>query len=354
MPSRISRREFLKLGGLALAGAAFGPGFPEDQYDYPLGVVGRVAYESISVFDAPRIDAATVGYRFRDELLNIYKTVTPGTGPAYNPVWHRVWGGWVHSAFVQAVRPRYNTPLETIRAGGQLCELSVPFIQPYEFSAGGGWLPKEDFLLYFGSTHWVTQVLEGPDGYAWYEITDELSDTFKYYVPASHLRPVADEELTPISPDVPAGEKRIEVSLEFQRLTAYEGDQIVLRTSISSGIPNSPQASGLPTETPTGTFNIYSKLPSKHMGTSRLTDTLTDRALPGVPWTCFFAAGGYALHGAYWHNNFGIPMSRGCINLRNSDAKWLFRWITPAWSAEGVASSADWEARGFGTQVIVS
>ncbi|NIV94533.1 L,D-transpeptidase family protein, partial [candidate division KSB1 bacterium] len=43
----------------------------------------------------------------------------------------------------------------------------------------------------------------------------------------------------------------------------------------------------------------------------------------------FFVETGVALHGTYWHNNFGWPMSRGCVNLRTEDAKWLFRWTVP-------------------------
>jgi lipoprotein-anchoring transpeptidase ErfK/SrfK len=208
--------------------------------------------------------------------------------------------------------------------------------------------------LYYESTHWVTGITDGPDGDAWYQITDELWDGFRYYVPAPHLRIIPDDELTAISPDVPPGEKRIEVSLDSQSLSAFEGAQMVFRTQVSTGIPSSTPAGGLPTKTPVGQHNVLSKLPSKHMGAGRLTDTLGDRALPGVPYTMFFAEGGYALHGAYWHNNFGWPMSRGCINLRNSDAKWLFRWVTPAWQPGAVASSADWEVRGLGTRVLVT
>ena len=145
---------------------------------------------------------------------------------------------------------------------------------------------------------------------------------------------------------MPAGEKRIEVSLANQQLTAYEGDQIVLRTAVSTGVASSG-AGGLPTETPTGSFNISSKLPAKYMGDNRLTDNLGDRFLTGVPWTMFFAEGGYAIHGAYWHSNFGAPMSKGCINLRPADAQWLYRWVTPT------AQPDEWDARGFGTRVIV-
>ena len=47
--------------------------------------------------------------------------------------------------------------------------------------------------------------------------------------------------------------------------------------------------------------------------------------LPNVPWTMYFR-GGYAIHGVYWHTNFGTPMSHGCINMKKSDARWLYRW----------------------------
>ena len=67
----------------------------------------------------------------------------------------------------------------------------------------------------------------------------------------------------------------------------------------------------------------------------------------------FFAEGGYALHGAYWHSNFGAPMSRGCVNLSNQDSHWLFRWTTPVWRPEDVVDQGGWEARGRGTRVDV-
>jgi lipoprotein-anchoring transpeptidase ErfK/SrfK len=51
--------------------------------------------------------------------------------------------------------------------------------------------------------------------------------------------------------------------------------------------------------------------------------------LPGVPWTSYFTEDGQAFHGTYWHQNFGTPMSHGCVNMRTSEALWLFRWATP-------------------------
>lgn len=344
----LSRREFLKLCGLSLGTLAFNPLFPRDEREYAIGVIGRVTHD-ISVFDEPKLEAETVGYRSRDDLLNIYYQVTPLTGPAYNPVWYRVWGGYVHSAFVQRMEVRFNETLDTISEEGQLSEITIPYSRPYDYSSTGEWEIKSDFLLYYGSNHWVTDIVEGPDRQAWYEISDELWEGFKYYVPASHLRAIPDEELTPISPNVAFEDKRIEVSKATQTLIAYEEGEIVMQTQVSTGINRGGSTEGYPTITPSGVHNIASKMPSKHMGSGGLAGTGEDfSALPGVPWTAFFAEGGYAIHGTFWHNNFGIQMSRGCINMRNEDAKWLFRWMLP------IHPPSSWETRGFGTQLIVT
>jgi lipoprotein-anchoring transpeptidase ErfK/SrfK len=83
------------------------------------------------------------------------------------------------------------------------------------------------------------------------------------------------------------------------------------------------------------------------MGDGLLTDAIDAYELPGVPWTCFFAPHGIAFHGTYWHDNFGTPMSHGCINMRTEEAKWLYRWSLPE------TKSRIWEKRGYGTRVDV-
>lgn len=105
--------------------------------------------------------------------------------------------------------------------------------------------------------------------------------------------------------------KWIEVELDTQRLVALEDGRMVLTTAISSG--------ALKTPTPKGTFRIYRKYEKQRM-------TGPGYDLPNVPWVMYFRKGGYALHGTYWHNNFGRPVSRGCINLPIGDAAWLFHW----------------------------
>jgi len=346
MRDTFSRREFLKLAGLVAFTGLSATRMPLGYRKQP-NRVGRVAYDSVSIFDTPLISGAvTLGYKFRDELLDIEYSLTPFQGPAYNPLWYRIAEGYVHSGLIQPVSTQYNAVVKNIPETGKLFRVTVPFTRPHTHTSVDDWRPESRYLLYYHSNHWVTDVVPGPNGKEWYQITESWEGV-QYYAEASHLQAIADEEFTPISEEVSASQKRIEISLRGQSLTAFEGNKIMLRAPISSGIQNTGIGE-LPTETPQGTFNIFSKLPTKYMGDNRLTDTLGDRFLPGVPWTMFFAEGGYAIHGAYWHNNFGAPMSRGCVNMRPDIAQWLYRWTTP------LAGSSDWEITGRGTKVIIS
>jgi LysM repeat protein len=108
------------------------------------------------------------------------------------------------------------------------------------------------------------------------------------------------------------GKRWIDVDLSEQRVRAYEGNTVVRSMIVSTGLARYP--------TPTGRFRIYSKYPI-------VTMSGPGYYLTGVPHTMFFYRG-YALHGTYWHNNFGRPMSHGCINLNKTDAAWLYNWAS--------------------------
>jgi lipoprotein-anchoring transpeptidase ErfK/SrfK len=356
MKKKLSRRDFLKLGGIALTSLAFqprfGPAFGREDYPLPQ-LMGRVAIQEIDVYSQPRSETSLiVGKRYRDQLVSLYYTITSPEGPEYNPVWYRVWGGYVFSGYLQLVKSQLNPVLDSIPEAGQLAEITVPVVQAYRYSSFDGW--RSHYRLYHATTHWITGVDEGPDGKPWYEITNELDRLLKYYTPAAYLRPVSDEELAPISSEVPPEDKRIVISLARQKLTAYEGGQEVFNTSIASGRPSTrPPTNNIPTETPRGSFNIVSKYPSKHMGNMQTSGAPAGYVLPGVPWATFFVfETGIAFHGTFWHNNFGVPMSAGCINMRNDDAKWLFRWTTPYWEVP-VNDRTAWDRRGHGTVVEV-
>ena len=341
----LSRRDFLKLGTSAIAGVGLTPFLTRlETFDDSLQV--RVASKSVSVHSASNDQSRIVMQRFRDELVNVYEEVDTGV-PAHNPIWYRVWGGYVHRGRLQKIKVLLNKPLASIPEGTrQLAELTVPYTQAMRYTKTYGWQPN--LRLYYGSVHWIDRIDEGPDGEAWYRIFDELVG-YPYHVPALHLRPIAFDEWSAITPEAELGQKRIEVNLSKQVLTAYENEQIVFETTISSGIATVNQdPRALSTQTPTGEFRILSKYPSKHMGNGNLFATPEDYELPGVPWTCFFHEAGYAFHGTYWHDNFGAPMSRGCINMRIEEAKWLFRWVRPLHEPERIYTP------GYGTLVVIT
>ncbi len=343
--AHLSRRDFLKLSASTIASMVSSPFLSSfGTFDDSLQV--RVATKSVSVYSEPNDQSLIVGQHLRDELVNIYEEVNSGT-PAYNPIWYRVWGGYMHRGRLQKVKVLFNEPLRTIPEGTrQLAELTVPYTQAMRYTKTYGWQPN--LRLYYGSVHWIDGMDEGPDGEPWYRIFDELVG-FPYHVPAIHLHPIPLEEWSPITPEVPLENKRIEVNLSTQVLTAYEYAKVVLQTNISSGIATVRQnTKDLSTKTPTGQFRIITKYPSKHMGNGNLFATPEDYELPGVPWTSFFHEAGYAFHGTYWHDNFGIPMSRGCVNMRINDAKWLFRWARPLHEPHRTYTP------GYGTLVVIT
>ena len=117
-----------------------------------------------------------------------------------------------------------------------------------------------------------------------------------------------------------SSERWVEVNLSEQLAVAYEGTNPVKAFVISSGVGNTP--------TVTGTFRIWAKIAKQDMsGGSRAAGDYYH--LKDVPDVQFFHRG-YGFHGTFWHNNFGTPMSRGCVNMTKEDAKWLFEWTSPA------------------------
>lgn len=348
MSTRMSRREFLKLGAASLGALAFNPYLQEPQLDTNMSNrLVRIATSKISVQSQANDQSTILMQRTKDEILNVYYDVVSESGPKWNPVWYRVWGGYIHRAHTQPVENRLNPVLSYISGEKQLTEVTVPYSQSMTYKKNDGW--QRLYRLYYQSTHWIKDIIEGPDGEAWYQIMDE-SDPHNnvYAAPAAHLRPIPESELTPISPDIDQWSKRIEVSINNQTLTAYEGERVVLKADISSGLIAANVPGTVSTKTPTGTHHIESKMPSKHMGNGIMTDDIEAYELPGVPWCCFFFMDtGVAIHGTYWHTNYGNPMSHGCVNMRTEDAKWIYRWTIP------LAKLDEREKRGYGTQVKV-
>lgn len=364
MKSQFSRRDFLKLGGLTLGGLAFSPFLP-GLTSFDDSFVVRIATAEMPVRKQPTDDSRIELTWYRDELVHVYEEKI-AEEPKHNPVWYRVWGGYLHRGRLQRVKTIYQTPQEVPAGKRLLTELTVPFTTPYRFSKARGWEALTP-PLYYGSVHWVDKVEEGPKmaDYSgpWYRIFDELDSGVPYYAPAIHLRVLPSSYFDPITPEIPYEDKMIEVNLTTQSLIAYEYGKAVFQTNVSTGIRGGglSGANGLSTTTPNGKFTIVEKVPSKHMGYSYFSDgtggdVTTDESnyrLPGVPWTSFIAplgkpTAGHAFHGTYWHENFGQEMSHGCINMRSDEANWIFRWAQPFHSNDEISND-----RGRGTNVEI-
>lgn len=352
----LTRRDFLKLSLFTLLGAGFKSWSPAFGNKRNRGVIGRIAADEkiISIHKEPDYDSEIVRDTTFDELLHLYYTLEI---PWENPtpaLWYRVWGGYLPGKYVQLTRYRLNQPTDKIHKCGSLAEVTVPFTDAYSYSIYTDW--KIRYRLYYGTNHWVTGIKTGPDGTPWYEITSELSPTLKYCVRRDHVRLLQDYEYLPASIDVPPEKKLIRVSLEDQTMSAYVDNNLVYTTLVSTGMgyrevnPSDPYA----TATPKGTYFVTSKYPSKHMGAVFATGAPGSYSLPGVPWSAFFVyETGVAFHGTYWHNNFGNRMSHGCINMRNSDAKWFFCWANPPYDPP-YRDHCDWYSTGRGTRMIIT
>jgi lipoprotein-anchoring transpeptidase ErfK/SrfK len=308
--------------------------------------IGRVTIAAINVYKEPSFRSERLERRSRDQLVNLLEEVHSPDGPQHNPRWYRITAGYIHSAYIQRVDflPS-NEPLTSIPANGILGQVTVPFTRTFYRGRQTAWQPL--YRLYYESIHWIKAVCEGPGGMAWYRLFDPKNDS-QYYVPAADLRPIPEAEFCPIARDVPAEQKHIIVSIEKQILTAYEGEKVVMQTKIATGVPSTDLQEGdIPTDTPVGYWRVSQKMPSRHMGNGSLTSQIDAYELPGVPWTMGFHETGAALHGSFWHDNFGRRMSHGCVNMRNADALWLFRWTDP------VYDPSNWYTNGVGTLIQV-
>jgi lipoprotein-anchoring transpeptidase ErfK/SrfK len=177
-------------------------------------------------------------------------------------------------------------------------------------SASAGAAPATDAQLFARYTPITVYEEQSIDGLTWYRIGDnQWVDQKKVGLVFPAPRPDG----------VGPTDKWIDVNKFEQTLAAYEGDQMVYATLVSSGLPQWDTDSGL--------FRIFAKVKiAKMSGREGLPDYYF---LEDVPWAMYFNKD-MALHGAYWHDKFGFKHSHGCVNLPPADAKWLFDWTTPA------------------------
>jgi hypothetical protein len=267
-----------------------------------------------------------------------------------NDLWFATEGGYIHSSYVIPVREIYNDPQAMI-GGGFWGEVTVPQTllawQPAPDSPGKYWLD-------YGAIYRVSDRVDDASGRAWYRLVDDDGQARLWWAEARHIRRLTSPDFSPISPGVLPEAKRIEVSIAAQTLSCFEGNSIVFATRIGTGTAYiNPKGIQFGFNTPLGEQHILHKRPSRHMVGGDPENPHNHYDLPGVPWCSYFTATGAAIHGTYWHNNFGRPQSHGCINAPTDAAHWIYRWCNPP---RGDMADFNWDATPApdATRIIIS
>jgi hypothetical protein len=334
-----NRRDFLKLAAAGAGAMALGPFHPghaqlldfrPDQKLARVCASGEGAWFDLKA--RPYWEAQNVGTIYRDDVVEWVREVVT-SHIDYNRInqrWVETPRGYIYSPYVQPVYNRPNQallefPRETNEAG-MWVEQTVPVVDiKLEQAPSSPWL--QNLLkprIYYSQVFWVDQIKKDDNGQTWYRLREKYWDPSGNYViygdilwgMAEAFRPVLPDELTPIHPD--AADKKIVVSLLYQTLSCMEGNQEVYFCRVSTGYKDS---------TPVGDFPSWQKNISTHMS-GGVTGAGFDTA--GIGWTVLFSSDGAAVHSTFWHNDFGLARTHGCVNCTPEDAKWVFRWTLPS------------------------
>lgn len=344
----LSRRDFLKLTGASL-GAGLGltafrplrgldvplprvprlPEFPEAKYLARNAVGGM-----LNIMSRPDMYSAVVRPIYEDTTLPWLREVNAENLDLnrINQRWVETPEGYIYSSDLQRCQNIPNQPLTEMPGTmandkpGFWVEVTVPYVDfvPYNPPVRSPWLKwavenKQPTRMYYGQIMWCEGILpldDGRTGYLVSELYGSYGDIF--LADGAAFRPITEDEVTPINPDVDPNEKIVKVNITYQYVQCFEGKREVYFCRCSSGVADYA--------TPIGNHLTWRKMVSTHMANGTVSagyDT------PGIGWTTLFAGTGVAIHATFWHNDYGAKRSHGCVNVLPEDAKWIWRWTTP-------------------------
>ena len=361
MRKNISRRDFLKLSGLGVAGLGTLALNPRGAFDYSYlsvpkrlpqfpgsEIIGRIVDPDIDIRNQPTNDPGintSIGKLGADTLLEWKREVLGNVvGGLNNQRYVETPQGYVYASVIQPTRNLPNTPIAEMPPGlpGFWAEVTVPYVElAHEGSVASPWLQDHIIYnfpprLYYGQTVWIDQVRTN-NGFPEYRWNEDAGHGYGYgaygevyWADGAGLKVLTDADVAPISPEVDPNDKRIDVDLDAQTLSCYEGNTEVFFCRISSGLKNIFDPTTGETNnklaTPVGNLLTHWKTISLNMTAGTFQ---SGYSTPAVPWSTMISGEGIAIHGAFWHNAFGEKRSHGCINVTPEDAKWIFRWTTP-------------------------
>lgn len=368
----VSRRDFLKLSGLGLSALAFNPftrrpNIVRPLPQFPQGEkLGRVAvtpnFYSTEIKSQPNNLASTIRSAGQDEVITWNRSVVGTESFGTSKRWVETPEGYIYESHLQPVKNLPNQPIPAVPDGKQgfWAEVTVPYVDLQLQTAAASPAVKysletaQPIRLYYGQVVWLDQVGTDSNGVTVYRFNESPGHGYGYgdmfLADAAAFRPLSEEDVAPIHPEVDPATKRIliDATAERQTLSCFEGDSEVYFCRISSGY-------GEKYSTPVGTQAVAWKIISIHMAANTGSDSGYDTM--GVPWPVFFNTNaGAAVHGVFWHNDFGVRRSHGCVNVLPEDAKWIFRWTAPAISLDQSEARLQWPnvGGGFSTSVDVA
>jgi lipoprotein-anchoring transpeptidase ErfK/SrfK len=334
----MTRRDFLRISALGKGSLGLKPWKKWLKLDdFPTSErLGRVVWWGTEMKTRPAYDSQTVRALTEDEVYPwIREVVGPWPGDD-NQRWVETPEGYIRSQHLQPVRNQPNPLLRelplTSLGKGMWAEVSVPYVDlvldnpparaPWLENRIGSFPPPR---LYYSQIVWVDRVRTDESGQDLYRVNEKYGYGDIFWAAAEAFRPIQPEEITPINPQVQ--NKRILVDVPHQTLSCFEGEREVYFCRISSGALFNNLGQRVDAwATPAGNHPIWRKLISLHMSGGT---TGGGWDLPGIGWTTLFVGTGVSIHSTFWHNNYGVPMSHGCVNARPDDAKWIFRWTQP-------------------------
>lgn len=357
---QISRRDFLKaigaagISAMALPPLAYALALPETQTGERLGRVSvSPFFYSTEIRTAPSRDAGVVGSIGEDTVVQWLREVIGSEHYGVSRTWVETPEGYVYQPHLQPVRNLPNQPLEAIPSGkpGFWTEVTVPMVEL--IPEGGVHSPSFKYImslgqyprLYYSQVAWIDQIKVDESGRSLYRFNEDMGHGYGYgdifWADATAFRQITAEEVAPLSPDVDPGDKSISINLTNQTLSCLEAGREVHFCRVSSGVGDY--------STPTGEQYAHWKIFSIHMSANTASDSGYDTA--AVSWPTFINKDGVAIHAVFWHNDFGMKRSHGCINVRPEDAKWIFRWTNPYISLDESEIRMQWP--NVGTKVLV-
>lgn len=368
----LSRRDFLKLAGLGMGAMALRPfdsplntslsGYQSVLPDFPKAdLLARNCTAdtslqwggTIPIMARPDVNATKVRDAHRDEVFPWQKEVTAETIDLNipNQRWVETPEGFIRSGSLQPCHNVPNEPLATLPVGknGFWAEVTIPYVDltVEKTGSGVGWIADHVAYglqprLYYSQVMWIDQVRTSDSGTIQYHVNERYGNPGDlFWAEGAAFRPLTQDDISPIHPDVDPVTKKVVVNISYQTLTCLEGDKEVYFCRVSTGVQDG--------STPLGDHAIWRKLLSVRMAANTVA---TSYDLPGISWTTLFVGDGVAIHGATSHNNFGVTQSHGCVNCHPEDAKWIFRWTLPAVGMDtGELTWTDWTSGS--THVVV-